>query len=64
MNKNLINRQFLIASDNDGIVKKQLYNTENYNTLWGPEYFIMNEKNFIDNNADGIIEIMVKTKSG
>ena len=35
---------------------------KNYNTLWGLEYIIMNEKSFIENNADEIIEMMVKCR--
>ena len=63
MNEILRNREFLINSDNDGILKDLLAHTENYNRLWGTEYIIMNEKNFIENNANEIIEIMVKTKT-
>ena len=37
-------------------------NTGNSNRQWGPEYIIMNGKNFIENNADAIIEMMVKIK--
>jgi hypothetical protein len=62
VNEILTNREFLINSDNDGILKELLSHTESYNTLWGSEYIIMNERNFIENNAHEIIEIMVKTK--
>ena len=63
MNEILTNREFLINSDNDGILKDLLFHTENYNTLWGPEFIIMNENNFIEDNANAIIEIMVKSKA-
>ena len=36
----------------------------NYNTMWGSEYIIMNEQNFIENNAEVIMEMMVKIKIG
>jgi len=63
MNEILLNGEMLINSDNDGILKNLLSHAENYNTLWGPEYLIMNEKNFIETNADGIIEMMVKIRT-
>lgn len=62
MNEILLNREFLLNSDNEGILNVLLSQTGNYNTLWGQEYIIMNEKNFIENNAEEIIEIMTKTK--
>jgi hypothetical protein len=63
MNEILINREVLINSDNEGILKELLPRTESYNTLWGPGYIIMSEKHFIENNANEIIEIMVKAKT-
>jgi hypothetical protein len=36
---------------------------KNYNIIWGLEYIIMNEKTFIDNNAEEIIEMMVKCRN-
>jgi hypothetical protein len=62
VNEILLNREFLLNSDNEGILNVLLSQTGNYNTLWGQEYIIMNEKNFIENNAEEIIEIMTKTK--
>jgi hypothetical protein len=63
VNEVLTNREFLINRDNDGILKELLSYAESFNTLWGPEYIIMNEKHFIENNANEIIEIMVKSKA-
>ena len=63
MNEILTNRDILLNSDNDGILKELLAQRENYNALWGSEYIIMHEKNFIENNANEIIEMMVKIKS-
>ena len=63
MKETLTNREYLIASGNYGILKDLLPHAENYNTLWGPEYIIMNEKNFIDNNANAIVEMMVKIRT-
>jgi len=53
----------LLNSDNDGIIKELLAQNRNYNTFWGSEYIIMNEKAFIDNNSEEIIELMVKSRS-
>jgi hypothetical protein len=53
----------LLNSDNDGIIKELLAQNRNYNTFWGSEYIIMNEKTFIDNNFEEIIELMVKSRS-
>jgi hypothetical protein len=36
---------------------------KNYNTIWGLEYIIMNEKSFIDSNSEEIIEMMVKCRN-
>jgi hypothetical protein len=63
MNEILLNREYFIHSDNGNSYKKHLPHLKNYNALWGPEYLLMNEKNFIENNADGIIEIMVLNKT-
>ena len=63
MNEILTSRDILINSDNDGILKELLAQTKNYNSPWGFEYIIMNEKNFIENHADEIIDMMVKIKS-
>ena len=60
MNSILNNGYFLANSDNDGKTKGS--QTENYNTIWGLEYFIMNESSFIEKNCDAIIEIMVKSR--
>ena len=62
MNEILVYRDILLNSDNDGIIKELLAQNKNYNTFWGAEYIIMNEKTFIDNNIDEIIELMVKSR--
>jgi len=56
-------RDILLNSDNDGIIKELLAQNKNYNTFWGVEYIIMNEKTFLDNNSDEIIELMIKSRS-
>jgi len=56
-------RDILLNSDNDGIIKELLAKNKRYNTFWGSEYVIMNEKIFIDNNSDEIIELMIKSRS-
>ena len=63
MNEILTNRDMLINSDNDGILKVLLSQTESYNALWGSEYIIMNDKNFMENHAKEIIEMMVKFRT-
>ena len=65
MNEIPVNRELLINSDNDGILKELLAQAKikNYNFLWGPEYILMNEKSFIDNNSEKIIEMMIKSRS-
>jgi hypothetical protein len=63
MNEIPVYRDILLNSDNDGIIKELLSQNRNYNTFWGSEYIIMNEKSFIDNNFDAIIELMVKSRS-
>jgi len=62
MNEIPVYRDILLNSDNDGIIKELLAQNKNYNTFWGAEYIIMNEKTFIDNNIDEIIELMVKSR--
>ena len=65
MNEIPVNRELLINSDNDGILKELLAQAKikSYNSLWGPEYLLMNEKSFIDNNSEKIIEVMIKSRS-
>jgi hypothetical protein len=63
MNEIPVYRDLLLNSDNDGIIKELLSQNKNYNSLWGDEYIIMNEKSFIDNNSDEIIELMIKSRS-
>jgi len=63
MNEIPVYRDILLNSDNDGIIKELLAQTRYYNTFWGQEYIIMNEKKFIDNNADEIIDLMIKSRS-
>ena len=63
MNEIPVYRDILLNSDNDGIIKELLSQNRNYNTFWGSEYIIMNEKSFIENNSDSIIELMVKSRS-
>ena len=62
MNEIPVYREMLINSDNDGILKELLAQRKNYNTFWGPEYIIMNERSFIENNSEEIIEVMVKSR--
>ena len=62
MNEIPVYREMLLNSDNDGILKELLAQRNNYNTFWGPEYIIMNERSFIENNSDEIIEVMVKSR--
>jgi len=63
MNEIPVYRDILLNSDNDGIIKELLAQSRSYNTFWGSEYIIMNEKTFIDNNLDGIIDLMIKSRS-
>ena len=63
MNEILTKYEILINSDNDGILKELLSRTESHNALWGPEYIIMGERHFIENNAAEIMEIMIKAKT-
>ena len=63
MNEIPVYRDLLLNSDNDGIIKELLAQSKNYNAFWGSEYIIMNEKSFIDNNFNAIIELMVKSRS-
>jgi len=63
MNEIPVYRDILLNSDNDGIIKELLAQTKNYNTFWGQEYIIMNEKTFIDNNLDELIDLMIKSRS-
>ena len=63
MNEILTSRDILINSDNDGILKELLSQTGKHNALWGPEYIIMHDKNFIENHANEIIDMMVKIKT-
>lgn len=63
MNEILADRELLVNSDNDGILKELLSYTSSFNVLWGSEYVIMNEESFIGNNADEIVDIMVKSRS-
>jgi hypothetical protein len=63
MNEIPIYCDLLLNSDNDGIIKEILAQKKNYNSFWGSEYIIMNEKTFIEDNSDEIIELMVKSRS-
>ena len=63
MNVIMMNGLFIIHSGNGGILKGRSLRVENCNALWGPEYIIMGGKHFIENNANDIIEIMVKAKA-
>jgi hypothetical protein len=62
MNEIPVYCELLLNSDNDGIIKELLAQSKNYNTFWGPEYIIKKEKSFLDNNADEIIDLMVKSR--
>jgi len=63
MNVIIYNREMLLNRDNEGIIAELLKKEDgSYNTLWGPEYIMMNGKLFM-NNADAIIEIMMKCKN-
>ena len=61
MNQILYNREMLLNRDNEGIIADLLKRQEGCNTIWGPEYIMMNGKAFMD-NADDIIEIMLKCR--
>ena len=61
MNQILYNREMLLNRDNEGIIADLLKRQEGYNTIWGQEYIMMNGKAFMD-NADAIIEIMLKCR--
>ena len=61
MNQILYNRELLLNRDNEGIIAELLNHDEGYNTIWGQEYIMMNGTSFI-NNADSIIEIMIKCR--
>ena len=63
MNEIPLNREMLINSDNDGILKELLAQRNNYNTFWGTEFIILNEQSFIENNLDEIIEVMAKSRT-
>ena len=64
MNEIPLYRELLINSDNDGILKELLAQQQkNYNSFWGPEYIILNERSFIENNSEEIIEIMIKSRA-
>ena len=63
MNEIPVYHDMLLNSDNDGIIKELLAQNKSYNTFWGSEYIIMNEKTFIDNNFNEIIELMIKSRS-
>ena len=62
MNEIPLYRELLINSDNDGILKDLLNQRKSYNYFWGSEYIIMNEKSFIENNSEQIIEVMIKSR--
>ena len=62
MNEIISYREMLLNRDNEGIIADLLKQGENHNSLWGQEYIMMNEKSFMD-NADAIIEIMLKCKN-
>jgi len=63
MNEIPLYRELIINSDNEGILKELLAQRKCYNSFWGPEFIIMNDKSFIEKNSDGIIEIMVKSRA-
>ena len=62
MNQILYGRDMLLNRDNEGIIAELLKQEGSYNTIWGEEYYIMNEKSFLDNNIDAIIDMMIKCK--
>jgi len=62
MNEILYNREMILTRDNEGIIAELLGQGENHNSLWGQEYIMMNEKSFMD-NAEAIIEIMLKCRN-
>ena len=55
-------RELLINSDNEGILKELLAQRESYNCLWGSEYIVMNERSFLENNSEQIMEVMIKSR--
>jgi len=62
MNQVLFNREMLLNRDNEGIIAELLKQQDCYNSIWGPEYIMMNGRPFID-NAEVIMEIMIKCRS-
>ena len=63
MNEIPVYNELLLNSDNEGILKELLAQRKTYNSFWGSEYIIMNEKSFIENNSDEIIEVMIKSRA-
>jgi hypothetical protein len=63
MNEIPVYRDILLNSDNDGIIKELLAQNKSFNTFWGSEYIMMNEKSFLDNNSEELIELMIKSRS-
>ena len=62
MNEIPFYQELLVNSDNEGILNELLAQKKAYNSFWGSEYIIMNEKSFIENNSEEIIELMVKSR--
>ena len=63
MNQIPINHELLLNSDNEGILKDLLVKGTCYNCFWGSEYIVLNEKSFIENNLENIVEAMVKSRT-
>ena len=62
MNQILFNAEMFLNRDNEGIIAELLKQEDGcHNTLWGPEFIMMNGKAFM-NNADQVIEIMLKCR--
>ena len=62
MNEIPLYRELLINSDNDGILKELLDQRKQFNCFWGTEYILMNDRSFIENNCEQIIEVMIKSR--
>ena len=62
MNEIPLYHELLLNSDNDGILKELLTQRKCFNCFWGSEYILMNDKSFLENNSDQIIEVMVQSR--
>lgn len=61
MNEILYSRDMLFSS-NIREIGKSPRGSKKINTLWGLEYFLFNEKSFIEKNINEIVDIMLKSR--